>query len=181
MSIKAERIHYITQKRLYMHKNWILPPMAFNRWTSISFILLALFIFQYVFSLSPQWLLSLQTSDVYKQITGFMLFAYVYYQWHLAFIHLNKLQPTQAQRKTHRIVGAIAPLIYYIHSVELGYAYQTILSSAFLANCFVGSINPQVVRIKSSRYYGLWIFCHITLAVMVVVLLFYHLYVTYTY
>jgi len=181
MTIKANAGHFNNLRPICIYKNWTLPPIVFNQWALTSFILLALFFLQYIFDLSPQWLMSLQKQDVYKQITGFGLFAYVYYQWHLAFIHLNKHQPTEAQRKTHRIVGAVAPLIYYIHSTELGYAYQSLLSSAFLTNCLIGSINPQFVRIKSRRYYSVWVLSHVGLAVMVVVLLFYHLYVTYTY
>jgi len=149
--------------------------------TIIGILLLALFFLQYVFNLSPPWLLSLQKLDAYKQITGFVLFVYVYCQWRLAFCHMNKQRPTQVQRNTHRVYGAIAPLLYYIHSVELGYAYQSLLSLAFLGNCLIGSINPQVLRIRSKQYYTIWVFTHIGLAVMVVTLLIYHLYVTYTY
>lgn len=147
----------------------------------ISSIVLSLFIIQYYFTLTPLWLIELQNNAVYKQITGFLLVAYVFVQWRLAYRRSKGQKINNKLRDEHRVYGVCAPIFYYLHSVDIGFAYQALLSIAFLMNCLVGSCNPVTLKIRYRFYYPIWLFFHILLSVFIIPLSLYHLYIVYAY
>ena len=147
----------------------------------ISSILCALFMLQSYYNLSPQFLVELQTNSAYKQITGFLLISCVLYQWRLAFARSQGIKSDMITKNNHRFYGALIPLVYFIHSVEFGYAYQAVISIALLSNCIVGGCNPLSLKIKQKHYYSSWLVLHITLSVIILPLSIYHLYVVYLY
>jgi fructose-specific phosphotransferase system IIC component len=65
--------------------------------------------------------------------------------------------------------------------MQLGYAYQLLLSSVFLGNIVVGMLNPEVVRVAHKAYRPSWLVIHIVLAVLTMLLVVFHLYVVYGY
>ena len=147
----------------------------------ISSILCLLFMLQCYYNLSPQWLVDLQANNLYKQITGFLLIACVLYQWRLAFARSQGRKSNTVAKSDHRFYGALLPIVYFIHSVEIGYAYQAVISLALLSNCIVGGCNPITLKIKHKHYYSSWLLLHIALSVIILPLSLYHLYVVYAY
>jgi len=153
--------------------------------TNISFIisgycLLLLYIAQLQFDIKLEFLYELQQNSVYKQITGYLLFIYVAYQFRLAKVR-NNIKMLAHVISLHKIQGVFAPLVLYIHSMQLGYAYQVLLSILFLSNCAIGLLSPQQLKTRNVTYSNVWLVAHVTIAVLVVALIFYHFYITYWY
>ncbi|MFV2055446.1 MAG: hypothetical protein ACC707_03220 [Thiohalomonadales bacterium] len=148
---------------------------------AIACIFLSLFYIQYYYNLSPKWLNELQDINAYKQITGFILAIYILNQWQIAFTRNNGQKPSAGQRYTHRYSGSFVPIVYYFHSVDIGFAYQAILSMSLLLNCVIGGCNPTDLKIRYVGYYRCWLTLHISLAVIIVPVSLYHLYIVYAY
>lgn len=146
------------------------------------FTLLLLYLIQLVLNLRWEWLDSLQSDELYKQFTGFLLFTYVLMQGRLG---LQRLRRSSERISTlfnyHKIQGVFGPLVFYIHSIDIGFAYQVVLTFAFLGNCIVGYLSPQAIPIKNKVYVLGWTILHIGLAIMTFVLMFFHVFVVYYY
>ena len=145
-------------------------------------VFVSLYLTQLLLNLRWEWLDNLQNDEVYRQLTGFLLFAYVLLQGRLGF---KRLQNTSSSIVTlfysHKIQGVFGPVIFYIHSIEAGFAYQLILTFAFLGNCVVGYLSPQVLLIKNRLYLIGWTILHVGLAILTFLLMFFHMFVVYYY
>jgi len=126
-------------------------------------------------------LMPLQQNEVYKQITGLLLFGFISYQWYFAFSRRSKYSSVKKKLFTHKSIGLLMPLFLFIHTVQYGFAYQTLIWGFFIAHCTVGFLNPDFLRIKRPALRSYWFILHISLSIMVSGLLFYHLYVVYYY
>ncbi|VAW91370.1 hypothetical protein MNBD_GAMMA21-873 [hydrothermal vent metagenome] len=126
-------------------------------------------------------LLSFQKSEIYKQLTGYLLFYFIGYQWYFALSRRKPVSSAQNKLYIHKITGLLMPVLLFIHAMQSGYAYQTLIWGMFITHCIVGVLNPDLLRFKrrSLRFY--WFILHIILSIMVSGLLFYHLYVVYYY
>jgi len=147
----------------------------------MGFLLLTLFIVQLIFDLHWVWLEQLQQNSVYKQATGFLLLFFILMQWQVPLHRFKGELASKHLLLSHKTQGAIAPLLLYFHSVELGYAYQCVLSSVFLVNIAVGLLNYEILSIRNKIFRYGWIIVHISLAVATVFLAVYHLYISYVY
>ena len=146
----------------------------------IGLFLLLLYIIQLVFNYKFEALYELQSDNVYKQVTGFLLLIYILYQFKLA----KERKNTHTLRyvfSMHKIQGVFAPLVLYVHSMEMGYAYQTLLSFLFLCNCLIGLLSPQQLKIKNNSYINSWLIMHVTFAIIIMGLVGYHLFISYWY
>ncbi|MFV1985485.1 MAG: hypothetical protein ACC657_18195 [Thiohalomonadales bacterium] len=146
----------------------------------VGFSLLLLYIVQLTLQLKFHFLVELQHDTLYKQTTGYLLLLYVGYQFKLA----RARKDTKSMRyhfSLHKIQGVFAPLVLYIHSMELGYAYQVLLSSLFLTNCLLGLLSPQQFKLRNVSYVNCWLILHVSVALLIVALALYHLFVTYWY
>ena len=131
---------------------------------------------------SPQWLHDLQNIEFYKMASGVALAAFLLFQWYLSSLRVRgRLRRAKRQYALHKKVGIWAPVLFYAHSVTLGYAYLLILSSAYFANTLVGLINPQTIRVRSKAYYYTWMIVHVALSVLVIALMVYHLWIALSY
>ncbi len=146
----------------------------------IGFTLLSLYITQLIWGYRFEFLYELQHNNYYKQITGYLLLLYVLYQFRLAKAR-NNVNQIRYHCSLHKIQGVAAPLVLYIHSMELGYAYQVLLSCLFLFNCFVGLLSPQQLKVRNLVYVNSWLILHVSIAILVVGLVLYHLFITYWY
>lgn len=146
------------------------------RWRLAGIFLLCLYLLQDFLGLHWEWLKQLQTIDMYKYATGSCLMVYVAWQWYLFWA---RLQGTTGQNLLafHQRTGALAPVLFYTHTVQLGYGYLAVLSWIFLGNLLIGMMNPIGIRIRSRSYIACWGAVHVTLAVLTAALGGYHAYI----
>jgi len=126
-------------------------------------------------------LLSLQQNGLYKQFTGLIMFGFILYQWHFAFARKDRTCSVKDKLFIHKMVGLLMPILLFIHTMQYGYAYQTLIWGIFVTHCTIGFLNPDFLKLKHPSLRLFWFAVHIGLSVMVSGLLFYHLYVVYYY
>ena len=146
------------------------------RWRLAGVVLVLAYVIQDLAGLRWTWLAQLQTGDIYKYATGSCLLTYVGWQWYL---FLARLRGVRIRRLAalHQRGGVLAPVLFYAHSVQIGYGYLAVLSWILLANIVVGAVSPADTRIRSKSYTALWIATHVLLAVLTVVLGLFHAYI----
>lgn len=130
------------------------------------------------------WLKTLQQNELYRQWSGVFLLLYLIGQFLLPLARRYGSRPLQRRYyRWHHWQGALAPLIYYFHSMQLGYAYLLLLSIVYFANVLVGLSSAEVslkyVTIRNYAYY--WLILHISLSLLTVALVFYHIYIVLAY
>jgi hypothetical protein len=157
--------------------SWKLPSYAI-----IGSILSVAFIFQFSFSIRWESLASWQENFIYRQITGALIFFVILYQWRLFYLRSQKIKHSGSQQlQLHRWLGASTPLLLYFHSMELGYAYQMALTLSMLIASLSGLLSPQILKIKSPKYYFSWQVSHIVSAGLCLPLSIFHIYLVYSY
>jgi methionine sulfoxide reductase heme-binding subunit len=137
-------------------------------------ILWVLFLEQWWLDLDWPLFRAWQSRFPYKIATGTALAVFLSFQWFLALCRVSGWTRTaKAIYPWHQTLGALAPLLLFVHSTRLGFGYLVALSAVFLANNLVGLVNPSAFpRIKSVL--SLWTVVHIALSVVVVALAAYH-------
>lgn len=146
---------------------------------------LVFYILQSFFDLKIELLTVLQNNDTYKIISGLIVIFYIVLQWRLPVIRVlnrnNHALLTKSKHK-HNILGAFAPIIFYFHSTDFGYAYLAVLSSIYLGNSFLGYLNGEFISLKYRKnYVYAWTILHITLSSVLLYLSFYHAYLALAY
>ncbi len=144
--------------------------------------LLVGFLVQALFEFHWPWLNDWQHDSFYKQLSGFVLVTYLAHQWHLAALRAKGWNRRAGQELSrHRFAGTLAPLILYLHTQDFGHGFQIVLVGTFLALTATGLLHTHLVRSRVSRWQGAWLVIHIVLAVLLTVLLGFHVYVSYAY
>jgi hypothetical protein len=117
---------------------------------------------------------TLQRQFVYKVATGSGLAVFIVFQWSLAGCRMSGLSRiAKALHPWHQTVGALAPVLLFLHSTRLGFGYLAILSGVYFAGNVVGLVNPHAFpRIKA--WLSWWTIVHIALSVLLVALASYH-------
>ena len=145
-------------------------------------VLLAAYLLQDVFSLKWMWLETVQQGETYKQITGLLLFLYIAEQWYLSVLRVRGEKDKQRSLyQLHTVLGVLAPVFFYLHSTQFGYAYLFLLSVAYFSNLLVGLLHQKYWKIKWKRYSFYWMIAHVTLSVFVVILMGYHVFIAFYY
>ena len=152
----------------------------------LGLILLVLFMIQSIFNLKVPFLVEWQSNGSYKKWSGFVLAFYIGLQWVLPILRMTKRQKLVKRfYPIHKYAGAFAPLIYYFHSMEWGYAYLIVLSTVYFANIVLGLFSLDIVgsQIKNYRkqYSFIWMVLHVSLSLLTVWLMVYHIYIAYAY
>ncbi|MDE2941912.1 MAG: hypothetical protein OXP10_06185 [Chloroflexota bacterium] len=135
-----------------------------------------LYVGQDVAGLRWEWLAQAQDLDGYKYVTGAGLLSYVGWQWWLFYSRLKR-RNLRRLLPWHQRTGALVPLLFYVHSVEVGYGYLAALSWVFLGNMLVGAASPLGIRINNRYYTVSWGVVHVSLAAVTVVLGLFHAYI----
>ena len=151
-------------------------PAAVWRWRVAGVIGVLLYIAQDALGLRWEWLADLQTVDGFKYVTGAGLLSYVGWQWWLFYSRL-KGRNVRRLLTWHQRTGALVPLIFYVHSVEIGYGYLAALSWVFLGNMLVGAASPVGIRVDNRYYTISWGVLHVSLAALTAVLGLFHAYI----
>ena len=150
-----------------------------HKYFVIGSLLLIGYSLQLAFGIRVDLLVHFQENNIYKQITGFLLFSLLVFQFWLGVSRNTKDNVTKKKRLLlHKWFGVGVLVALYVHSISLGYAYQSVLVIVFLLNCWVGVCNSEVIRLRGIAY-KLWVITHVSLANITMALVFYHIYITY--
>ncbi|MEE9156991.1 MAG: cyclic nucleotide-binding domain-containing protein [Gammaproteobacteria bacterium] len=119
---------------------------------------------------------ALQESDVYRFTTGSLLIALIGYQWYLPYLRLTS-KLTQTATQWHGYSGVLAPLLLYLHSVSLGFAYTFVLSFLFVLNSMIGAVDKTLIRNfeQRERFLRIWLLVHVPASCLITVLALIHL------
>ena len=149
----------------------------------LGIILFVLYISQEVFSLKINFLEDLQNIESYRRWSGLLLFLVILYQWVMTFIRIKSSNPVVIENfyKIHTWLGALTPLIFYIHSTKPGFAYLLLLTLAFYANFLLGMFNLDFIKSKVSWYFQTWMIMHVSLSVLITATAFYHVWIVFYY
>ena len=167
-----------------IHVELFVPPELEKRHTSLKYFwtglfLLAAFGVQYLAGFEWAWLEGVQSAESYKRWSGFALLAYLGAQFLLpAARWMGKYNRAGSLYRWHRWQGSAAPIVFYAHSNEFGYAAIAFLSAAYFLNVIVGLFNQELitdVRFKMP-YQRVWLVVHITLSLLVIALALVHMY-----
>jgi hypothetical protein len=131
--------------------------------------LLALYIAQAALGLQLPVLVRLQHDERYKVVTGCVLAAYLLHQSLMA--RRRVFDPVGVVR-WHKLAGACAPLLLYLHASRFAYGYLFLLSMLFLGT--VGLALLHRVSLRARTVYAWWFVLHIVTASCLVVLSGYH-------
>jgi len=123
-----------------------------------------------------------QDNPLYKQATGFGLLAFVLHQWRFS---VNRAQGEShnglAMLRRHKLLGSLAPLLFFFHSQALGYGYAGLLSLMFLSVVLTGLGNAEILNIRRRWYRPAWIGLHVSSSMALLFLLAYHVYLGYAF
>lgn len=141
-----------------------------------------LYLIQSAFGWGLSALVSLQESDNYRIATGSLLLAYIGYQWYLPFKKLTaslttkRFKGTQTTASWHRYLGVLAPILLYLHSVSLGFAYTFVLALVFVLNAMVGAIDRGMISDVNlrRRYHRFWLLGHVPTSFLITTLAIVH-------
>ena len=144
--------------------------------------LFVLYFFQEIFHIKHQWLERWQRQPDYRLATGILLAGYILLLWQLSITRMKgEMKKASASYKWHQRLGALTPLVFFIHSTRMGSAYIFFLSSVFFGNVLVGILNQETLGFHKRWFYQGWMVLHVTLSVLVVFIGIYHIYIVFTY
>lgn len=158
------------------------PPKQNKNYFFIGLVFLILFAVQDEFGI--KFFESTREGEIFKRWTGLLLTLYIAAQFILPVVRLTGRVKLAAQHyQIHKLQGAFAPIVYYIHSTTMGYGYLGILSAVFFGNFILGLFNHEMMAKPSNkkRYSNQWLVSHVFLAVILVGLIGYHIYIVLLY
>jgi hypothetical protein len=147
---------------------------------SVGLGLFALFALKQATGLRSGVLAALQADDLYKQLSGFVLFGFVAHQWYFPLLRAQgKILRAARSAGPHKWLGALVPLLFIVHARQFGYAYQMALSLAFFTVFLTGLVNPETTGIRSDWFRPAWIVMHVGVATLLPFVVAYHVFMTY--
>ncbi len=151
--------------------------------TILGLILLLIFFLQFFLKLRWTWLVELQQGELYKRWSGLGIALFIAFQWILTFTRVIPKLRKHAMKMTelHKWIGAISPLLFYIHSVGFGYGYLALLSYIFFANTLIGYINLDVLKNNSDALFKGWMIVHVAFSFIITILLLFHIGIVFYY
>ncbi|TYA78513.1 hypothetical protein [Seonamhaeicola marinus] len=154
-----------------------------NKSTVVGLILFAAFILQLVLKLEWTWLLQLQQEEMYKRWSGLLLTLVIAFQWLLSVVRTRKRfrQHIFTMQNIHKWVGALSPVIFYIHTMHFGYGYLLLLSYIFFANTILGYFNLDVIKNNSDALFKGWMIAHVALSLIITILMVFHVVMVFYY
>jgi cytochrome b561 len=143
-------------------------------WLLIGALLMAAFVAQAIGGWHWEWLAAFQRVELYKQLTGLALALFFMMQWRLSVARMGTVSPTARLLALHKDLGALAPLLLYLHAMSFGYAYIRVMSLVFVVLVALGLLQPPLARLNSSPLNTAWLVVHVMLATLLIFLIGYH-------
>ena len=147
-------------------------------------LLILAFALQDLLQLKWPWLETIQATESFRRWSGVGLTLYLAAQFILpAMRWRGSLKSTVQYYHLHKIQGAFAPLIYYVHATDMGYAYLLVLSIVYFANFLLGLLNQEIITKPQLKrvYQYYWLIAHILLSLLTVGLVAFHIYIVFAY
>jgi hypothetical protein len=136
-------------------------------------VALALYVAQAIWWQWPA-LAALQHHPTYKLATGALLLVYLRAQW-----VTGRRRIDAAALFRHRLAGALAPLMLYLHAVHIGYGYLALLVAVYLGTAMAGLAYPLALRRR--WLYTTWFIVHLVAATALLALVAYHVVIALAY
>lgn len=154
-----------------------------SKTTLIGLVLLTAFFLQFFLALQWNWLYELQQDEIYKRWSGLGLALFIAFQWVLTLTRVVKKWRTKAMTMLtiHKWLGAISPLLFYIHSMAMGYGYLLLLSYIFFSNTLLGYFNLDIIKNNSDTLFKGWMIAHVALSIIISIMLVFHVAVVFYY
>ena len=131
----------------------------------VAYLILALFV-------DWTWLIQLQRDDTFKIVTGLGLAVYLYQQWSMI---------GHRDVRRHKLGGALAPLVLYLHASRFGYGYLALLALVYLGSMASGLLHGPVVQLRARALFTIWFVVHLATSVLLVMLGGYHVIIALAY
>ena len=143
----------------------------------LGLVLLCAFFIQFFLQLEWNWLFELQQMEMYKRWSGLVLALFIAFQWVLTFTRVikNLRKHAMSMQAIHKWLGALSPLVFYIHSMSMGYGYLLLLSYVFFSNTLLGYFNLDVIKSNSDLLFKGWMISHVALSIVVSVMMVFHI------
>jgi hypothetical protein len=114
-------------------------------------------------------LVTLQQDDRYKVASGCVLALYLLHQ---SFVSRRRVFAPISALYWHKLAGALAPALLYLHASRFGFGYLLLLSSVFVGTIGIGLVHRIAMRAK--WLFTTWFILHVATASSLVVLAGYH-------
>jgi hypothetical protein len=141
-------------------------------------VLLVAYVVQGVGQLEWPWLAHLQSDERYKFASGCGVAAYLWFQWTLG--ARRHFAPVSAVR-WHKLAGALAPLVLYVHALRFAYGYLVLLAVAYLGTASFGLLHRPVLNARARWLFTWWFLIHVASSAILVVLGGYHVVIALAY
>ena len=150
---------------------------------SLGLILFVLFLAQDLLDWKWLQLQQLQSDQMYRRWSGLGLGVIISFQWLLTLVRSVPKWEEQSQTfyNIHNWLGALSPLIFYVHSMKLGFAYLFLLSVTFFGNFLLGLFNLEVIKNKSMWIFQGWMILHVSFSFLITFITIYHVWVVFYY
>ncbi|WP_255449825.1 hypothetical protein [Seonamhaeicola sediminis] len=125
----------------------------------------------------------MQQDEMYKRWSGLLLGLLIAFQWLLSLVRTSKKlrKYAMSMQNIHKWLGAISPLIFYIHSIGMGYGYLLLLSYIFFSNTILGYFNLDVIKNNSDTLFKGWMIGHVSLSLIITILMVFHIVMVFYY
>ena len=148
-----------------------------NYTTTLGLVLLAAYFVQYFLKIEWPALQELQLQENYKRWSGLGVALLIVFQWLLTLSRVIKKFRQSAMKMVvlHKWMGALSPVLFYIHSTKLGFGYLALLSYLFFANALLGYINLDVIKSKGDLLFKGWMIFHVAFSIIISILMCFHI------
>ena len=155
----------------------------FINYVSVGCFLMALYITQDILNIRWELLDNWQSDESYKRYSGLAFGAFILFQWSLTIVKVIPRWSEQAYNFTiiHKWLGAISPLIFYVHAMRFGYAYLFFISLLFFLNLCLAMLNTDEIKLKANWYFQTWMIAHVSISLLLSTLMAYHGFIAYYY
>ena len=146
----------------------------------IGLLLFFLFLVQDFFGLKIPTLEAWQADGDYRIYSGLFVLAFIGAQFIRPYNKACEFPHVKASTfRNHKILGAFAPLVFFVHSSSFGVGYLLFLSIIYFSNFLVGMFNYEHIQNAQKRiwYYPKWLFLHIVLSILSLAFIALHIYV----
>lgn len=134
-------------------------------------VLLVLYVAQGWLGLEWPALARLQANQVYKVTSGVLLACFLAYQM---LVGRRRLYDPIGALFWHKLAGACAPVVLYLHATRFSYGYLLLLSIGFVTTIALGLAHRAVLRAHLRALYTWWFILHLATSSSLLVLGGYH-------
>ncbi len=149
----------------------------------LGMVFLLVYFLQFFLKVKWDWLEELQHDELYKRWSGLGIAIFILFQWLLTLTRVIPRLRKHAVKMTviHKWIGALSPVLFYVHSTGFGYGYLALLSYIFFANTLLGYVNLDVIKNNGELLFKGWMILHVAFSLIITILMFFHVGVVFYY